>query len=100
MVTKGETWVRGKSAAWDEYTHKTICKIVNNKDLLYSTGNSQYSVITYHGKESIKVCTDTHTHTDTHIAELAVHQKPTQNCKSSQILTILNSCASLAQSFQ
>ena len=55
--------MRGKSAAWDEYTHITICKI-DNKDLLYSTGNSpQYSVMTYPGKESIKVCTDTHTHT-------------------------------------
>jgi len=90
LVTKGETWVRGKSAAWDEYTHITICKIDNNKDLLYSTENSpQYSVITYHGKESIKVCTDTHTHTHIHIAELAVHWKPTQNCKSDQTLTIL-----------
>ena len=35
--------------------HTTIYKI-DNKDLLYSTGNStQYAVITYMGKESKKV---------------------------------------------
>ena len=38
----------------DEHTHTTIFKIIN-KNLLDSTGNStQYSVITYMGKESEK----------------------------------------------
>ena len=34
------------------HTHTTICKIDNQEDLLYSTGNAvQYFVITYMGKE-------------------------------------------------
>ena len=49
---------RDKLGDWDKHTHYTIYKIDNQKgdnqkDLLYSTGNSsQYSVITYTGKES------------------------------------------------
>ena len=36
--------------------HTTIYKIINNKDLLYSTGNyTQYFVINYMEKESEKV---------------------------------------------
>ena len=42
-------------------------KQINNKDLLYSTGNYiQYLVITYNGKEPEKEYTHTHTHTQTH----------------------------------
>ena len=42
-------------------------KQINNKDLLYSTGNYiQYLVITYNGKESVCVHTHAHTHTNTH----------------------------------
>ena len=38
--------------SWNLYIHTTIHKI-NNKDLPYSTGNyTQYLVITYYGKES------------------------------------------------
>ena len=55
MVTKGE---RGGEINWeigiDIYTLLYI-KQINNKDLLYSTGNyTQYSVMTYKGKESEK----------------------------------------------
>ena len=54
MVTKGERWWGGIN--WESginiYTLLYIKEIIN-KDLLYSTGNStQYSVITYNGKES------------------------------------------------
>ena len=55
MVTRGE---RGLGINWeigiDIYTLLYI-KLITNKDLLYSTGNSiQYSVMTYMGKESNK----------------------------------------------
>ena len=41
----------------DKYTLLCI-KWITNKDLLYSTGNSsQYSVMTYMGKESKEECT-------------------------------------------
>ena len=51
MVTKGERW---GEAGINIYTQLYIKQIIN-KDLLYSTGNStQYSVITYTGKESEK----------------------------------------------
>ena len=50
--SKGE---RDKLGDWDWHIYTTIYKIGNNKDLLYSTGNStQYSVMTYMGKESKK----------------------------------------------
>ena len=40
---------------WDWYIHTTVYKQVTNRDLLYNTGNStQYSVMTYMGKESKK----------------------------------------------
>ena len=43
-----------KLGVWDWHIPTTIYKI-DNKDLLYSTGNStQYSVMTYMGKESKK----------------------------------------------
>ena len=56
MVTKGER--KGVGINWevgtDIYTLLYI-KWITNKDLLYSTGNStQYSVMTYMGKESKK----------------------------------------------
>ena len=39
----------------DIYTIHTIIYKINNKDLLYGTGNSsQYYVMTYMGKESYK----------------------------------------------
>ena len=39
----------------EETQYGTYIKYITNKDLLYSTGNStQYSVITYMGKESEK----------------------------------------------
>ena len=39
------------------YTHYYIQKKINNKDLLYSTGNyTQQFVITYKGKESENTC--------------------------------------------
>ena len=45
---------RYKLRVWDQQIHTTIYK-VNNKDLLYSTGNYiLYLVITYNGKESEK----------------------------------------------
>ena len=55
MVTRGE---RGVMTNWEirinRYTLLYV-KQVTNKDLLYSTGNStQYSVMTYVGKESKK----------------------------------------------
>ena len=54
MVTKGERGGRDKLGIWDYQMHTTINKI-NNKDLLYSTGNYiQYLVINYNGKESKK----------------------------------------------
>ena len=55
--TRGEEgWGEGivREFGTDMYTLLYI-KYINNKDLLYSTGNStQYSVITYMGKESEK----------------------------------------------
>ena len=51
----GNVGVRDKSGAQDEHTHTTMYKIDNQKDILYSTGNStQYSMITYKKKESLK----------------------------------------------
>ena len=45
-------WRRDKLGGWDKHIHTTVYKI-DNKNLLYSTGNStQYSVITYMEKES------------------------------------------------
>ena len=42
-----------KLGDWDRHIHTTIYKQITNKDLLYSTGYStQYSVMTYMGKES------------------------------------------------
>ena len=50
-----EESVRDESGDWDGHIHTTTHKIGNYKDLLYSTGNSsQYSVMTYMGKESKK----------------------------------------------
>ena len=53
----GKTEVRGrdKLSIWDQHIHTTMHKLDNQKDLLYSTGNStQYLVITYIAKESEK----------------------------------------------
>ena len=56
MVTKGERVEGGINEEFEIniYTLLYIKQIIN-RDLLYSTGNStQYSVITYMGKESEK----------------------------------------------
>ena len=51
MVTEGGTGGRYKLEDWDWHTHTPIYK-ADNKNLLYSTGKStQYSVMTYMGKE-------------------------------------------------
>ena len=50
MVTGGK-WRRNKMGDCDSYVYTTIYKI-DNKDLLYSTGNStQHSVMIYMGKD-------------------------------------------------
>ena len=54
MVTRGERGGINWEIGIDTYTLLYI-KQITNKDLLYSTGNStQYSVMTYMGKESKK----------------------------------------------
>ena len=78
MVTKGERGVRDKLGVCDEPTYTTMyIKQINNKVLLYSTGNYiQYLIITYNGKKSKKEYTYiTENHFD-------VHPKLTQQCKS------------------
>ena len=46
---------KDKSGDWDWHMYVTIYKMDNNKNLLYSTGNStQYSVLTYMGIEFFK----------------------------------------------
>ena len=73
MVTKG-----GGGINQEFWINKLLyIKQINNKDLVYSTGNStQYFIITYNGKESEKIYINK---TD------AIHLKLTQHCK----LTIL-----------
>ena len=52
---RGNVAGRDKSGAWGEHSHTTTYKQITSKDLLYSTENStQYSVITYMRKESVK----------------------------------------------
>ena len=53
MVTKGDSQGEGdKLEVWINIYTLLYIKQVNNKDLLYSTGNYiQYLVITYNGKE-------------------------------------------------
>ena len=56
MVAKGER-LRGRDGlgVWDWHVHTLYMEWMVDRDLLYSTGNStQYSVITYMGKESEK----------------------------------------------
>ena len=51
-LPKGKGWGRNKLGVRDWHVHTTIYKIIN-RDILYSTVNStQYSVVTYMGKES------------------------------------------------
>ena len=45
---------RDKSGGWGSHVHTTVYKIVTNRDLLYSTGKPQDSVITCMEKESEK----------------------------------------------
>ena len=57
MVTKGETWVGGViNQELGINTHTLLyIRQITSKDLLYSKGNAtQYSVITYVGKECEK----------------------------------------------
>ena len=57
MVTKAKTWCMGRINQEFEINIYTLLYIkqINNKGLLYSTGNYiQYFVITYKGKESEK----------------------------------------------
>ena len=52
---RGNVAGRDKSGAWGEHSHTTTYNQITSKDLLYSTENStQYSVITYMRKESVK----------------------------------------------
>ena len=49
---------RNTLGVWDEHTHTAIYNI-NNKGLLYSTGNYiQYLIKSYHGKKSEKESLD------------------------------------------
>ena len=59
-----------------------LVKSKTNKDLLYSTGNStQYSVITYMGKESEKELIYVYVY----LNHFAVYPKLTQHCTSTII---------------
>ena len=80
MVTKGERQGGeiNKEFGINIYTLLYIKQIIN-KDLLYSTENStQYSVITYMGKESEKE----QIYVYVYLNCFAVHQKLTQHCNS------------------
>ena len=69
MVAKEEAGRGGMN--WEFRVSR--CKLlyrqwINNKVLLYSTGNYiQYPMINHNGKENEKVYIYTHTHTHTHI---------------------------------
>ena len=53
MVTKAERFEEYGLGVWDYCVHTTMYKIDNQPRPMYNTGNStQYSVITYIGKES------------------------------------------------
>ena len=58
IQTYGYQWGRRRGINWEIWTdiHTLLyIKQIANKDLLYGTGNStQYSVMTYMGKESKK----------------------------------------------
>ena len=56
MVTKGKTLWGGINQELGMNIHTLLyIRLVTNKDLLYSTGNSaQHSVMAYMGKESTK----------------------------------------------
>ena len=58
MVTEGEKSRGAKNKEFGVSKYKLLyMKQINNKVLLYSTGNySQYLVIIYNGKESEKEC--------------------------------------------
>ena len=65
-----------KLGAWDLQIQTTIYKI-NNKVLLYGTGNYiQYLIIIYNGKESEKE------YIYVYLNHFAVHLNLTQHCKS------------------
>ena len=70
---------RDKLEVWDSYIHTTIYKWINNKHLLYSTGNyTRYLIITYNGKESEKE----YVYICLYVYDFSVHLKLTQYCKS------------------
>ena len=57
MITKEERYEGGKIMSLGLMYILLYINQVINKDLLFSTGNSaQYSIITYVGKESEKIC--------------------------------------------
>ena len=80
MVTKGGGGIYQEFGI-NIYTLIYIKQVID-KDLLYSTGNStQYSVITYMGKESEKEWIYVYVQ----LNHLAVHLKLTQHCKSARL---------------
>lgn len=52
MVTKGKEGERAKTEVWDWHIYTSLYKIDKQQGPMYGTGSStQYSVITYMGKE-------------------------------------------------
>ena len=90
MVTRGDGGRINWEIGIDIYTLLYI-KYITNKDLLHSTGiSSQYSVMTYMGKESKKewICVYVY------LIHFAVQQKLTQHCKSTilHLKIFINCC--------
>ena len=48
-------WGRDKSGIWDQQIHTIYIKEINNKDLLYSTGNYIQYLIMYNGNDSKRI---------------------------------------------
>ena len=75
---RGKGMGRDKLGVWDQQIQTTIYEI-NNKVLLYSTGNYiQYPVINHNGKEY----EEEYVYIYVQVNHSAVHQKLTQHCKS------------------
>ena len=83
MVTKEERR-EGINQEFQINIYISLCiKQINNKNLLYSTGNYiQHSVITFNGKESERINKYMYVqlYTHTHSSHFAVHKKMIQNC--------------------
>ena len=70
MVAKGEGLEEGWTGSLELAVQTIICRMDNNKVLLYSTGNYiQYPVINHNGKE-YKKCIIYKTESLCHIAEI------------------------------